>query len=145
MLSFGGKNFSFKPFKLFYSSYFLIRSERVWGGPDPPDPPPPPRHCMLEHCSANAAATGSNLVEAPKLFFGLNIIFHCLPPISSKVQHSSGGANRRAFELFEFGLFKFPPPLGQKVDQIHPNVRFYGQMPLPKTNVLHFFLHMALF
>ena len=27
MRFFGGKNFSFKPFKLFYSSYFLIRSE----------------------------------------------------------------------------------------------------------------------
>ena len=29
MRFFGGKNFSFKPFKLFYFSYFLIRSERV--------------------------------------------------------------------------------------------------------------------
>ena len=26
---------------------------------------------MVEHCSANAEATGSNPVEAPKLFFGL--------------------------------------------------------------------------
>ena len=42
MRFFGGKNFSFKPFKLFCSSYVLIRSERVGGGggPDPPDPPP---------------------------------------------------------------------------------------------------------
>ena len=46
MRSFGGKNFSFKAFKLFYSFYILIRSEMVWGGggggggADLPDPPP---------------------------------------------------------------------------------------------------------
>ena len=26
---------------------------------------------LMEHCSANAEATGSNPVEAPKTFFGL--------------------------------------------------------------------------
>ena len=53
-------------------------------------------------------------------------------------------ASSRAFELFEFGLFKFPPPLGQKDDQMpYLNVRFYGpRMSLPRTI---FSLHMALF
>ena len=49
MRFFGGTNFSFKAFKLFYSSYFLIRSKGfsfaggggggggVVGGPDSPD------------------------------------------------------------------------------------------------------------
>ena len=42
MRSFGGKNFSLKPFKLFYPYYFLNQVWRGlgWGGPDPPDPLP---------------------------------------------------------------------------------------------------------
>ena len=28
---------------------------------------------LVEHCSANAEATGSNPVEAPKTFYGLNL------------------------------------------------------------------------
>ena len=28
---------------------------------------------LVEHCSANKEATGSNSVEAPKTFFGLNL------------------------------------------------------------------------
>ena len=52
MRSLGGKNFSFKPLKLFYSSYIFNQVWKGLGGPDPPDPPPPHwiHHCMCPDC-----------------------------------------------------------------------------------------------
>ena len=40
---------------------------------------------LVEHCSANAEATGSNPTEAPTNFFGL--IFNCLNCNSSAMSH----------------------------------------------------------
>ena len=89
-----------------------------------------------EHCSANAEATGSNPVEAPKNFFGgyfrncltcdslrwSHTHFICIPAVhiisfklnSKSTAHSSGVFGNSNVYILDFGNSKIYPPYQMK-------------------------------